>query len=98
MTQSPRVPVMCSDFTRNRYCFYGDTNLFLSVAVADQGVLHQGAEETLSGLQQHWRLHLHMERHHVYSKAAAHKAKSSHTEVVEAGVEGIYFIDQVPDI
>lgn len=35
---------------------------------ADQRVLHQGAEKTLSGLQQHRRLHLHVERHHDYGK------------------------------
>lgn len=44
--------------------------------LADQRVLHQGAEKTLSGLQQHWRLHLHVECHHDYSKVQAHMEKS----------------------
>lgn len=44
--------------------------------LADQRVLHQGAETALSGLQQHRRLHLHVECHHDYSKVQAHMEKS----------------------
>lgn len=44
---------------------------------ADQRILHQGAEETLPGLQQHRRLHLHVECHHVDSKAQTHMEQSS---------------------
>lgn len=44
---------------------------------ADQRILHQGAEETLPGLQQHRRLHLHVECHHVDSKAQTHMEHSS---------------------
>lgn len=53
---------------------------WLACVVADQRILHQGAEETLSGLQQHRRLHLHMECHHVYRKATAHMTNSLLTE------------------